>query len=131
MHVHVENNVSSIKTGFMYRFLTKSRCRANCQEHKFPEKPTRLGTKRNKKKLNLSDSFECGVPTTCTGYQQNPFTSFQLRPCGRIDTSSALCVNSVPLAQRVHTNSVPVSMKILLVCYKDWSAKLYSRNLGL
>jgi hypothetical protein len=83
------------------------------------------------KELYLSDSFECDVPTTCTRYHQNPFTSFQLRPCGRIDTSSALCVNFVLLAQRLRTNSVPVSMKILLVCYKDRSAKLYSRSLGL
>ena len=29
-------------------FFTKSR-RANCQEHRFPEKPTRLGTTPNKK----------------------------------------------------------------------------------
>jgi len=130
MHMHVENNVSSIETGFIYRFFAKSRCRANCQEHKFPEKPTRLGMTRNKK-INLSDSFESAVPTTCTGYNQNPFTSFQLRPCGRIDTSPALCVNSVLLAPRLHTKSVPVWMKILLVCYKDRSAKLYSRNLVL
>jgi hypothetical protein len=46
MHMHVENSVSSIETGFIYRSFTKSRRRANCQEHKFPPKPTRLGTTR-------------------------------------------------------------------------------------
>jgi len=85
MHMHVENNVSSIETGFVYIFFLRRVVEQIVKSISFL-KNRHDWARQEAKKLYLSVSFECDVPTTCTGYHQNPFTSFQLRPCVRIDT---------------------------------------------